>query len=100
MRTVFSVSCALLHNGRLNQQKRLHKCRKETASFTQEGALVDNRLRELTNTPPARAVVEGMAGDSTSSAQARPYARPREVLPNTEMHRLAMRAPKPVFSTA
>jgi hypothetical protein len=32
----------------------------------------DAQERGLTKTPPGRAVVEGMAGDSTSSAQARP----------------------------
>ena len=48
--------------------------------------------------PPARAVVEGMAGAMQASATARPYASPSVLLPNARTNKVATRSPSPVFS--
>ncbi len=47
--------------------------------------------------PPARAVVEGMAGARQASATLSPYARPSVLLPQAATNRLATRSPSPVF---
>ena len=51
-------------------------------------------------TPPARAVLLGMAGASTRSAATRPYASPRLRRPSTRMKWYAMRVPSPVLTKA
>ena len=48
--------------------------------------------------PPALAVVEGMAGAMRASANPRPYASPRVLLPNAFTNSVATRSPSPVFS--
>ena len=48
--------------------------------------------------PPARAVVEGMAGASRASAAASPYASPKVLFPNHFTKMVATRRPRPVFS--
>ena len=48
--------------------------------------------------PPARADVEGMAGQIRVSASDSPYDRPRVDLPNHLTNMLAIRSPSPVFS--
>ena len=51
-------------------------------------------------TPAARAVVEGMAGESTASAVCKPYASFRVVEPNARTKRRPRRSPKPVLMKA
>jgi hypothetical protein len=47
--------------------------------------------------PPARAVVEGMAGARNASAMLNPYARPSVLFPQADTKRFATRSPRPVF---
>ena len=47
--------------------------------------------------PPARAVVEGMAGARTASAIDSPYARPSVLFPQAATNMLATLSPRPVF---
>src|SRR6478735_5962787 len=49
--------------------------------------------------PPARAVFDGVAGASTRSVAARPYARPSGLLPSRDTKNSASRAPSPVLMT-
>mmetsp|Transcript_35434 Transcript_35434/g.56982 ORF Transcript_35434/g.56982 Transcript_35434/m.56982 type:complete len:230 (+) Transcript_35434:1201-1890(+) len=53
-----------------------------------------------TNTPAARAVVDGIAGESTVSAACKPYAKDRVVLPNARTKSRPKRSPKPVLMKA
>lgn len=48
--------------------------------------------------PPARAVVEGIAGAMSASAMLSPYASPRVLLPKARTKSCATRSPNPVFS--
>ena len=64
------------------------------------GLLSDARLRLLMmgmKMPPARAVVLGIAGASSASAIASPYARPSVLFPQAATNMLATRSPSPVF---
>ena len=64
------------------------------------GSLPDARARELMmgmKMPPARAVVDGMAGARTASAMDSPYARPSVLLPQAATNMLATLSPRPVF---
>ena len=62
--------------------------------------LSDARLRLLMmgmKMPPARAVVLGIAGASSASATASPYASPSVLFPQAATNMLATRSPRPVF---
>jgi len=61
-------------------------------------AVAESDLMIGTNIPPARAVVDGIAGDSSVSDMASPYPRPRLLLPNQLTNITATRLPSPVFS--
>ncbi len=64
------------------------------------GSLPDASESELMmgmKMPPARAVVEGMAGASSASAMLSPYARPSVLAPHAATNMLATRSPRPVF---
>lgn len=64
------------------------------------GSLPEASARELMmgmKMPPARAVVEGIAGARTASAMDRPYARPSVLFPQAATNMLATRSPSPVF---
>jgi hypothetical protein len=50
-----------------------------------------------TNTPAARAVVDGIAGDKTVSAACKPYASDSVVLPKALTKSRPRRSPKPVL---
>ena len=47
--------------------------------------------------PPARAVVEGIAGARNASAIDSPYARPSVLFPQAATNMLATLSPRPVF---
>ena len=47
--------------------------------------------------PPARAVVEGIAGARKASAIDSPYARPSVLFPQAATNMLATLSPRPVF---
>lgn len=61
-------------------------------------ALRDRELMMGMKMPPARAVVEGMAGAMRASATDKPYARPSVLFPNNFTNSWATRSPSPVFS--
>ena len=47
--------------------------------------------------PPARAVVDGIAGAKKASAMDSPYARPSVLFPQAATNMLATLSPRPVF---
>mmetsp|Transcript_35697 Transcript_35697/g.43048 ORF Transcript_35697/g.43048 Transcript_35697/m.43048 type:complete len:252 (+) Transcript_35697:1462-2217(+) len=65
-----------------------------------ERVLLSRLLMIGTNTPPARAVVEGIAGQIAISAAWRPYARERVFFPKSLTKKRARRSPKPVLTNA